>query len=652
MNSFKNQIFNLSAKLKKSFSGLLRHLKPRKKAAYSQEKLDKSLIYSMSRSKIPTLTQIKHFRKTLTSKEKMVVNIALVVIFANVIFLGAKFYKEHLQIVPANGGDYVEGMLGAPKNINPLYASVRDVDQDISSLLFSSLLKRNENGELVNDLAENYSVSDDGKTYTFTIRDNVKWHNGESLTVDDVIFTFEAIKNIDYKSSLRSTFLGASIERVDEKTLRFVLVESYPAFPELLTFGILPSNLWVHITPDAANLAELNLKPIGSGPYKFKSLVKDRSGNIREYRLAANEDYYGETPYVKNLVFKFFVSFEEMAAALNNNVIDGISYLPHKYKKDLIAQDSLQFHKLNLPQITAVFFNQDRNSYLENKIIRQALAYAIDKDRIVFDIFEGDAEGIDSPIAKDSFAYNSEVNKYEYNAEQAQKLLSDAGFEILEVSQTDLDAIETKKTATTTQEVELSEEEQLKETLGVGKWQIKRNKNKKDEILKIKLTTVQASDNEAVVNMIKALWESIGVKVELNIVPVNQIQSEVIKPRNFEALLYGQVIGWDPDLYAFWHSSQAADNGLNIANYSNKDVDRLLEDGRLSSDLEVRKEKYFKFQEILTNDIPAIFVYSPIYTYIQGKNIKGFNVKNISSPYDRFDNISNWFIKTKKKLVW
>ena len=151
---------------------------------------------------------------------------------------------------------------------------------------------------------------------------------------------------------------------------------------------------------------------------------------------------------------------------------------------------------------------------------------------------------------------------------------------------------------------------------------------------------------------IKSGWEKTGVKINLNIIPISQIQSEIIKPKSFAALLYGQVVGNDPDVYTFWHSSQTGENGSNLANYTNKDVDQLLEDARLTSNQEQRIEKYKKFQEIMAEEVPAIFLYSPYYTYTQSKKIKGFDVKNILIPCHRFTNISDWYIKTGKRIVW
>ena len=129
-------------------------------------------------------------------------------------------------------------------------------------------------------MVEDYKITPDGKNYTLKIKQNIKWHNGDPLNTDDVLFTFGAIQDPAYKSPLRASFSGVQIERVDDNTVKFILSEPYAAFLNLLTFGIMPAGLWQEINPASASLAELNTKPIGSGPYKFKIIGKRQ---IRQY---------------------------------------------------------------------------------------------------------------------------------------------------------------------------------------------------------------------------------------------------------------------------------------------------------------------------------------------------------------------------------
>ncbi len=606
--------------------------------------LDKKLVFSLNKARTPSLRQLKYIKRYLTKTELRSIYICFLVIFVSLFFIGTKFYFTHLATVPIKGGDYTEGLVGSPKLINPLYAYVSDVDSDITSLVFSSLFKRGRQAELVNDLVENYVISPDNKNYTIKIKSGVKWHNGSQLTTDDILFTFNAIKDSQYKSPLRNSFSGVELEKIDDTTVKFILSEPYAAFLDLLTFGILPQQLWQQISPAAASLATLNLKPIGSGPFKFKFLVKDNSGNIKSYTLVSNDDYYGKIFNLNQISFKFFVNYQELISALNNNLINGISYLPNQEKSQVIAQDSLNFYQLNIPQLTALFFNAKINPLLADKNIRQALAYGLDKNKIINQVIGQDARLIDGPIFPDSFAYSSEVRKYNYNISSSTKILDDLGWKIVELSAKDID--QAKQDITAKDEL-LKKQAQMKLALGVGKWRAKGN-----DYLAIEITTVDIPEDQQLVEEIARYWQAINIKTTINIVPAGQIQSEVIRQRNFQVLLYSEIVGADPDLYAFWHSSQIGETGLNIADYANKEVDKLLEDARLTNDLNLRKEKYKKFLQILAEEVPAIFLYSPNYTYVQDKNIKGFNVKNILVPRDRLANIEDWYIKTGKKLVW
>ncbi len=609
-----------------------------------QNDLDKKLVYSLSKSRVPNWRQLKYIGRYLSGWERWLISLCSLIIIASLLLVGYKFYVNHLESVPAQGGEYAEALVGSPKYINSLYASVSDVDSDLSSLIFSSLFKRGPSGKIVNDLAISHEISPDNKSYTIKIRSGVKWHNGGNLTVDDIIFTFSAIKDLQYKSPLRQSFSGVEIEKIDDQTIKFVLSEPYAAFLQLLTFGILPQEIWQPIPANAASLAEINLKPIGSGPYKFSSLVRDRSGNIRSYSLINNQDYYKSLPYLKKIVFKFYANFEEAINALNNNLVDGISYLPKKLKPDIVAQDSLNFFQLYIPQLTAAFFNAKVIPALADKKVRQALAYGLDKNKIVSQVLEDNARIIDGPILPDSFAYFQDVKKYNYDIATATKLLDEAGWKLTEIKPEDLAKAELDLT-NKDQAVKNLAEQKIK--MGAGNWRMKGS-----NYLQLEIITIDSQEYTAMVEAIAKYWQQLNIKVNLNFIAASQIQTEIIRPRNFSVLFYSELVGGDPDPYAFWHSSQLSAAGLNIADYANKEVDQLLEEARLTSDINVRIEKYKKFQQIIAEDVPAIFFYSPTYTYVQSKEVKGYNVKNILLPADRFTNIIDWYVKTNKRLVW
>ncbi|MDP2944488.1 MAG: peptide ABC transporter substrate-binding protein [bacterium] len=592
MDSLKNKIVSRWRRIRAtwSFFGFF------KKIPVSQEEIDKKLVYSLSPRKIPTSDQIKHIKKFLNPREFLIVKICALVILANVVYLGVIFIEKHLEYLPLAGGEYIEGVTGYPKSINPLYAVNRDIDSDLSRLIYSSLFKYDQNGNLNEDLAEAVEVSANGKEYTIRIKDDIRWHNGADLTIDDVLFTLNLIKNPSYRSPLRFALVNVNAEKINDRTIKFILSEAYAPFKEMLTFGILPKNLWESINPDSAVLADLNLKPIGSGPYKFQSLVKNKNGELKEYHLTVNESYYGQPSYLKEISFKFFVNYSEAIKALNDNQVAGLDYLPFSYRKELLARDSLNFHELVQPQIVSLFFNYEKNKALSDKEVRVALASALDKDSIINEVFAGIYKRADGPILASNFAYNEAITKYNYFPEAA---------------------------ATTI----------------------------KNKPLTAVLTVVDSGSNVAVGEQIKVYWEKAGVNITIRAVSGEQA-ANIVKERDFEILLYGESVGGDPDVYAFWHSSQIGAKGLNLAAYNNAEVDRLLVEGRTTTDVTERVSKYKKFQEIITNDLPVIWLYSPTYTYVQEHQLKGFSGTTIIEPADRFNDVGSWYLKTKKKMNW
>ncbi len=593
MSSLKHKISIYSTRAQQVFASF--SFKKRS-SRISQLDIDKKLVYSLSPRKIPSSRQFKHLHRFLNPKENLVIKICGILVIINLVYLGIVYFKKHIQLTPAVGGIYTEAMVGYPKLVNPLYAASRDVDNDLSRLIYSSLFKYNTNGEIVQDLVENYQISEDKKEYLITIKDKVKWHNGEILTVDDIIFTINLIKDETYRSPLRAELSGVNTEKIDDRTVKLILPEPYAPFLEMLTFGIMPKNIWETIGADAAGLTDLNLKPIGSGPYKFKSLVKSKSGDLKEYHLEVNTEYYNQVAYIKSLNFKFFPDYIEAIKSFNSNQVDGLSYLPFDQRPELLKKDSANIFDLIRPQIVGIFFNQTKNKSLENKDLRIALAKAINKTQILNDIFAGVYKDADSPILKTNFAYNNSITKYNYAPEESRAIL-------------------------------------------------------KDKTFKIVLTVIDLNSNVAIADKIKTDWATVGMEVELKIIPLEQA-SNIIKNRDFEALLYGQSVGGDPDVFAFWHSTQTGAKGLNIAGYNNAEVDKLLTEARVDIVVEGRKEKYNRFQEIITAEVPAIFLYSPTYTYVQSKKIKGFDGQAAIEPADRLSNISNWYIKTNKKLTW
>jgi len=638
-NNLKQLFKNNKIKKLKSFSGFYF-----KKTSESGNQLDKKLVYSLSKSRIPSFGQIKYINNFLSKKERLIFKFSILIAFSSFVFLLGNFYFSNLDTVPVPGGRYTEGLIGVPKHINPLYSSVNDVDADIASLVFSSMFKRNSNGDLIEDVVDEFTLSEDRKDYIFKIKQNILWHDGETLNASDILFTFNAILNPNYQSPLRASFYDVVVSQIDDYTVKFSLPEPYSGFKELLTFGIIPEHLWSQIPVESTLLAELNIEPTGSGAYIFKSFVKDKNtGKIMSCKLLANNDYYGDVPYIEEISFLFFPNFEETVSALNEGLIDGISYLPYNSKDLISAHNSINFHDLSLTQLSLLYLNDKSNPALEKKEVRQALAYATDKDKIIDEVFLGNVVKVDSPISPLSFAYKNDLNEYAFDLQKSIDLLAEAEWTLATITSEDIVLKEGE---------EETDELKVLRQLGEGSWMTKENADNNNEYLIINLSVMDTEKNLDIAEIISESWKEIGIKVFINKYSAQELNTNIIPNRDYQVLLYALVGGFDPDVYAFWHSSQIGVNGLNISGFSNQEVDILLNDARGLGSQEKRKEKYFKFQEVINEEVPAIFLYSPKYLYTQKKIIKNFGVKNILFPSDRFADVNYWYINTGKKVNW
>lgn len=575
------------------------------------EKLDHKLVADLSVKKMPRWSQFQQIGKVLSPIEKRQIFISLGIFIIAIVSLGFRFYYAHSYELPTRGGSYTEGLIGAPRFINPLLAPNNDADRDLSQLIFSSLLKLNSQGELVPDLATSYSVSEDGKTIIFELRDDVYWHDGELLTADDVVFTIDTILDQEFKSPLRPSFGGISVEALSQNTVKFQLTEAYAPFLSSLTVGIIPRHIWYPIPAAQASLSEHMTKPIGSGPYKFQSLTKDNnSGAIKLYTLTANENYYDRPPYITELSFKFYPDFLSGVEALKNQNIDGLSLLP-KENRQTTQLKKVNIYNLSLPQYTAIFFNPSNNSALSDINVRQALAYGVDRQVIIDQALSGEATIINSPILPGAPGYDAALLSYNLDVQKAVELLDKSGWTIKEG--------QTHRT------------------------------NKDNQELSVKLTTVDQPENTAALGLIKNNWEGLGIKTELEIIPKNKIRKDVLETRNYQMLLFGQIVGSTNDPYPFWHSSQNQNPGLNLSLLANKDIDRYLDEARAASDPTVQVEALQKFQTKLQESAFAIFLYNPSYSYPVSKKIKGLDsLTRINVPAERFIDITNWYIKTSR----
>ena len=521
--------------------------------------------------------------------------------------------------VPTAGGTLTEGVIGLPRFINPILA-ISDSDRDLTALIYSGLVKATPKGTLVPDLAESYTISPDGRTYTFVLKSDLKFHDNTPITADDVVFTIETVQDPYLKSPKRPSWEGVKVEKVNDLEIRLTLKQPYSPFLENATLGIIPKHIWNNIGPEEFPFGQFNIEPVGSGPYKLESIDRNSSGIPVDYRLKAFENYTFGKPLINKLVVRFFQNSAALAEAYENGTIQSMASISPKQASS-IRDTGGRIEGTPLQRIFAVFFNESHAPVLANKEVRLALLTATDKRAIVQNVLNGEGIVIDSPIPPGLLPEKT-LNESDKDYRGEDKMIADA-----------------KKILTDAKWV-------FNETSGVYE-----KKNKKETVeLAFSISTSNAPELQAAALMLKTMWEKIGAKITVKTSDIGELNQNVIRSRKYDALLFGEIIGRDLDLFAFWHSSQRNDPGLNIALYANTKTDKLLEDARAISDQKSRLEKYLEFEREIKNDIPAIFIYSPDFLYVVPKKLEGFSLGRITVPSERFLDIEKWYLETDR--VW
>lgn len=662
---------------------------------------------------LPSFSQWKQIFKVLKRGEKIVLLALLAVAIGSFVFLIVNFYIANTKVVPAAGDAYIEGVVGQPRFINPIYGETNDIDRSLISLVFSGLMTYDKEGHIVKDLADSYKISSDGKVYEFSLKDNLFWHDGKPLTSDDIIFTIKTIQNSDYRSPLRASWIDVETEKVSDKTLKLILRTPYNSFLESCTLKILPSHIWEDISPENFLLSSYNLQPIGSGPYEFLKISQAETGFITSIDLKKNARYYSQPPYVSELLFNFFEKKDDLMKAVNAKHVTGFALASLENIQDAkkeIRQNQFAIYSFALPRYFAVFFNINKTSALpatqktsifSDQNVRKALSYAVNKDELISNISqENGILKVDSPILPEFFGYNTPQDTYHYDIQKAKELLDKAGFvdtgnnqrakainrqpafqfksylkqgskgnEVTQLQlclarldestknalQDETNGTYGKKTDAAVTEFQKKYLPEATPTGEVGTGTRKKlnelciAQGPNSQPLKFTLYTINQPQLEDVANLLKSYWQSVGAQVDIQTAPLSELKT-IIKDRSYDALLYGETLGAEPDLYPFWHSSQKLDPGLNLSGYESKDADKLIKEARETMDLTQKKVKYEELQNLIINNAPALFLYNPEYHYWISPDIKGVDTVKIIDPAKRFVNVTNWYSRTRR--VW
>lgn len=563
--------------------------------------------------------EINKALSVFSKKEKMIFAVLVLALTVSALGLLQTLNKSLMVKVPLRGGSIAEGIAGTPRFVNPVLAS-SPADKDMVALVYSGLMRKGSDGSLIPDLAESYTAEKNGLVYTFKLKNDIYFHDEEPVTADDVIFTIEKVKDSVIKSPYKSNWDGVTVKKIDDTTVEFSLKQPSPLFLENATLGIMPAHVWN--TAAVIELNPANTSPIGSGPYMVDGMSKESSGVINSYELRAFDDFALGKPYIKSFTLNFYPSEAELLTALTGGDVDQISSITPANASNL-QEKNYKIGSSVLPRVFGLFFNQNKNQLFIDKTITQAIDQAIDKDRIVREVLHGYGIAIDDPIPPNMIAYQK--------LDEQNKLIRSEVLKNVEAS--------LAKDGWTR-----GEDGFLKKT------STDKKKNKTTSELTFSISTGNAPELSNVAELIKQDLEAIGMRVDVKTFEVGNLNQGVIRPREYEALLFGQIINHESDLFAFWHSSQRKDPGLNVAMYTNTKVDKILEDASTIADEQQRIKKYAEFESEIKKDMPAVFLYSPNFIYVVSPLLSGLNIDHITSPSDRFSNVYSWYTKTED--VW
>ena len=538
----------------------------------------------------------------------MVLAVLLVLFATSGLYTGSRAFARFTAVVPAEGGSYREGIIGQPTYINPLLATT-DTDESIIRLVFSGLYKLDNTGSVVPDLAESFpTVSEDGQEYTVKLKSNGKWHNGKPVNADDVVFTIQTLQNESYDSPRRSEWLTTVVEKVDDTTVKFKLQSQSAPFLNNLTLPLISKSVWESIPPSDFALSQANIEAVGSGPYVIKEVRKLEQGSIQNIVLESFSDYHNRRAYIDTVKLSFYENIEGVLNAVHGKQIDGFGYAPFDQSVRFDeSNNEFKITQLPLPQYQAVFFNTS-NKIFSDVRVRQALQKGTDIQAIIKNVYNGQGQPLAGPILS-QHVKGIEQAQITTNIDEAKAMLQTAGWIIPEGSNI-------------------------------------RKKNGTE--LAFTLSTNNFSLNSQAAELLASQWSQLGVKVSLNIQPTRELTENAIRPRNYDALLFGQKLGADPDPFLFWHSSQVRNPGLNLSMYANTTADKIMSEARAATDKPLRDEKYRQFQELIRLDAPAIFLVQNVFSYAMKEEIKGLAVSNLLDSTYRFYDLPDWYLDTKR----
>lgn len=517
---------------------------------------------------------------------------------------------------PEQGGVYTEALVGSLGRLNPLLDWNNAADRDVNRLLFNGLVRFDERGLPRADLAEAWGVAPDGTVYNFSIRSNAVWHDGAPVTSDDVIFTIEMMKSSGslYPQDIKDLWSRIEVTKLNEKNLKFTLPEPFVPFMDYLTFGVLPKHLLESVQSDQMASAEFNIDPVGTGPYKFDRLIVEQ-GQIAGVVLVINTAFYGSAPFIEQVVFRYYPTSAEALDAYEQGDVLAVSRITTDGLSSALEEPNLSVYTSPLPQMSFVFFNlkNPEVAFLQDAKVRRALMLGLNRQYLINNFMQGQAIVSNGPILPSSWAYFDGTERFEYNPEEAISILKAQGY-----------------------------------VIPAGGGEVRA----KDGVPMV-FTMLHPDDAQhtLIAQAIQTQWAAIGVRVDLQAVPYDQLVLDSLASRAFQSALVDLNFSRtpDPDPYPFWHQAEAT-GGQNYSQWDDRAASEYLEQARVTADYSLRTRLYRNFQVVFAKELPALPLFVPVYSYGVDVQVQGVQVAPLHDSADRLATFTQWFLLTRRAL--
>lgn len=545
----------------------------------------------------------------------LIVLLALVAIAALLLTQQPAVVQTEAPVVqPATGGVYTEGIVGAFGRLNPLLSYYNSADRDVNALLFSGLVRFDDHGLPIADLAESWGYSKDGTAYNFSIRQNAVWHDGEPVNSEDISFTVDLLRqdSLPIPEDLREFWEQVETIVIDEKTIQFRLPEPFSPFLDYLAFGILPRHLLEGIAVEALVDDDFNLKPVGSGPYRFERLLTEE-GEIRGLVLSAFDGYYANRPFIDQFVVRYYPDEATALDAYQAGEITGISRVSSTTLLQVLQEPDLNVYTGRLPQLTLIYLNLDAPQlpFFQDAVLRRALLMSINRQRLVDTVMGGQAILADGPIFPGTWAFYEAIERIPYDPDTVVRLLKDAGY-----------------------------------TIPAEGGSVRA---KEGTAFSFEMVFPDQPAYHTLFEAIQADWARVGVEVKPVPASYEDLINEYLEPRTYQAALVDLNLARspDPDPYPFWSQAQIT-TGQNYAQWNDRRASEYLELARITNDIEERAKAYRNFQVRFSQEMPALPLFYPVYSYAVDNQVQGVRVGALFDPSDRFVNVATWFLVTSR----